>query len=481
MTGGCDGIFGRAQCYVDGAWSIPSGDPAATVIDPFTEQPIGEVAEAGGPLVEKAVLAAANAQAAWAGLELGKRLAVLEGAADALDREGSALAATVTREMGMPVTLATVTQAQLPARVLRAAAQTAREFPWRQAVPGATLVRRPAGVAAAITPWNMPVYQIILKLSAALAAGCTVVLKASEMTPFDAMHLVGIFESAGCPAGVLNLVTGTGPVTGRQLVADRRIRHVSFTGSVRGGRQVAALAAANITRCTLELGGKSPAVILPDADLALAVRSALGSGLVNSGQACNAPSRMLVPQTAFDDALQILASEAGQIAVGDPREPSTRMGPLASARQREMVLGYVRSAVADGGTLLCGTGAPSTASDTGYFVDPTVIAGLPRDARAAREEIFGPVVVVLPYRDEDDAAALANGTDYGLSAEVYSADRDHAERFARRLDCGQVKINGVRTRDRPDVPFGGTKLSGYGRELGALGLTEMTEVTAVMS
>ena len=211
------------------------------------------------------------------------------------------------------------------------------------------------------------------------------------------------------------------------------------------------------------------------------MRSALASGLVNSGQACNAPSRMLVPQTAINDVRQILIGEVGQIAVGDPREPSTRMGPLASARQRDMVLGYVRSAVADGGTLLTGTGAPSTVRDTGYFVDPTIITGLPRDARAAREEIFGPVVVVLPYRDEDDAAALANGTDYGLSAEVYSADRDHAERFARRLDCGQVKINGVRTRDHPDVPFGGTKLSGYGRELGALGLAEMTEVTAVMS
>jgi aldehyde dehydrogenase (NAD+) len=336
-------------------------------------------------------------------------------------------------------------------------------------------------VAAAITPWNMPVYQIVVKLSAALAAGCTVVLKASELTPFDAMHLVGLFESAGCPAGVLNLVTGTGPVTGRPLVADHRVRHVSFTGSVRAGRQVAALAAANVARCTLELGGKSPSVILPDADLAPAVRSALASGLVNSGQACNAPARMLVPEAAIDDVGEILVSEVRQIAVGDPRDESTRMGPLASARQRELVLGYVRSAVADGGRLLAGTGAPSAVSDTGFFVDPTVIAGLPRDARAAREEIFGPVLVVLPYRDEDDAAALANGTDYGLSAEVYSADPGHAERFAGRVHCGQVKINGVRTRDRSSVPFGGTKLSGYGRELGALGLAELTDVTAVMS
>jgi acyl-CoA reductase-like NAD-dependent aldehyde dehydrogenase len=280
---------------------------------------------------------------------------------------------------------------------------------------------------------------------------------------------------------VLNLVTGTGPVTGQQLVADRRIRHVSFTGSVRGGRQVAALAAANVTRCTLELGGKSPSVVLPDADLASAVRSALASGLVNSGQACNAPTRMLVPQAAIDDVREILVSEVRQTAVGDPREASTRMGPLASAGQHDMVLGYIRSALAEGGTLLTGPGAPSTVSDTGFFVDPTVIVGLPRDARAAREEIFGPVVVVLPYRDEDDAAALANGTDYGLSAEVYSDDPDHAERFADRLHCGQVKINGVHTRDRPSVPFGGTKLSGYGRGLGALGLAEMTDVTAVMS
>ncbi|WP_009476336.1 aldehyde dehydrogenase family protein [Rhodococcus sp. JVH1] len=473
-------LLDRAGCLIDGDWFVPAG-PVIEVIDPFTETVMGEVVDAGSDVVDDAVRSAAAAHPEWRRTDVTDRAELLDRAADLLTRDGPAIAALVSREMGMPISLAEVTQAQLPADVLRATARTARVFPWSQDIDGATLVRRGSGVVGAITPWNMPVHQIVAKVSAALAAGSTVVLKASEMTPYDANALAQLFLEAGLPPGVFNVVTGTGAVTGAALAAHLDLAHVSFTGSVAAGRAVAGLAAATLTRCTLELGGKSPAVVLPDADLHAALTGAVTSGLVNSGQACNATTRLLIPAHLAADAVDILEDAAAQQVLGDPADPRTRQGPLVSARQRDRVLDHVADAVAAGGHLLTGTGKPSESCPTGYFVDPTIITGLPEDARAIREEIFGPVLAVQIYTDVDDAVRIANDCAYGLSAEVWSGDVERARAVAGRLDVGQVKINGVRTRNRPTVPFGGVKDSGYGRELGHLGIEEFTDVTAVMS
>ncbi|MEV5837711.1 aldehyde dehydrogenase family protein [Nocardia sp. NPDC052112] len=471
---------GRAQCLVAGEWITPSGS-ATPVIDPFTEAQIGEVAESGPDAVDRAVEAAAAALPSWADSDVEQRAELLERVADLLTRDVDRIAGLVTEEMGMPLRLSQVTQSELPASVLRSMARLAREFPWVEPIDGATLERGPAGVVAAITPWNFPVHQIVAKVAAALAAGCTVVLKPSELTPFDANVLASLFVEAGCPPGVLNTVTGTGPVTGAALAVHPDLGHVSFTGSVAAGRTVAGLAARTLTRCTLELGGKSPVLLLPDADLDTAVVGALSSGLVNSGQACNATTRMLVPAAALADVATLVRTHTEQYTLGDPADPATRLGPLASERQRDRVLGYIGGAVVAGGTLLTGTGKPSETTDHGYFVDPTVIARLGEDAQAVREEIFGPVIVIQTYTDVDDAVRIANDTDYGLSAEIWSADTDRARSVASRLRAGQVKINGVRTRNRPAVPFGGMKNSGYGRELGMFGIEEFTEVRAVMA
>lgn len=472
--------FAPARCLIDGQWSTPPG-PVVEVIDPFTETIIGHVADAGAELVDSAVHSAQAAHRLWCRTHVDERAAVLERTADLLERDAETIATVVTREMGMPISLARVTQAELPAAVLRATARAARTLDWNTDIDGATLLRRGSGVVGAITPWNMPVHQIVAKVSAALAAGSTVVLKASEMTPYDAEMLAGLFLEAGLPTGAFNLVTGVGPTTGAALAGHDTLAHMSFTGSVTAGRTVAALAGQALTRCTLELGGKSPAVILPDADLPTAIPGAIASGLVNSGQACNAPTRLLVPQSLVAEVTDLIRAAVAEHTLGDPTDPATKQGPLASARQRDRVLDYVAGAVDAGGELLTGTGKPYDGSATGFFVEPTVITGLDENARAVREEIFGPVIALQTYTDIDDAVRIANDSAYGLSAEVWSGDTDRARAVANHLDVGQVKINGVRTRTRPAVPFGGVKNSGYGRELGALGIEEFTDVTAVMA
>lgn len=464
------------------AASLIDGSPSQvgesiTVIDPFTGESIGSTHECGTQTVDLAVRAASRTFEEWSRTPVDERAVVLERAADLLDQRSADVASTVTREMGMPISLATVTQSQLPASVLRAAAGTARSFPWIEDIDGAQLQRRASGVVAAITPWNMPVHQIVAKVSAALGAGCTVVLKPSEATPFDAVAIAQIFLDAGLPRGAFNVVQGTGEITGSALAAHPGIAHVSFTGSVGAGRTVAALAAGTLARTTLELGGKSPAVILPDADLDAAIAGALGSALVNSGQACNAPTRMVIPVQSAGEIEQRIAAVAATLVLGDPSDPATTHGPLASKRQLDRVVDYAQSALADGGRLVVGTGKP----ESGCFMAPTVVADLPSTARAVREEIFGPVVVLQTYRDIDDAVRIANDSDFGLSAEVWSGERDAAKVVASKLHVGQVKVNGIRTRERPSVPFGGVKQSGYGRELGALGLGEFTDVTAVMA
>ena len=471
-----DEWLGRAPCLIDGEWVTPPGK-ALPVIDPYTETAIGEVAEAGEELVERAVSAAVRAGRSWRRTEPAERAELLERLAALLAERSADLAALVTRQMGMPIALATASQAELPAAVLRSFAALTRTIAWRERIDGAELLRVPRGVVGAITPWNMPVHQIVAKLGAALAAGNTVVLKPSEQTPFDAVALGELCQAAGLPAGVVNIVHGTGPVTGSALAASPGVDAVSFTGSVAAGRTVAELAARHLAPVTLELGGKSPAVVLPDADLAVAVPAVVRSGLVNSGQACNATTRLVLPCRRAEEATELISRTLAELVPGDPKLPQTTFGPLASARQRDRVLEYL-AAAKDAPAL---TAHEDTLPEHGFFVAPRVFTELPAGSRLLREEIFGPVLAVQWYADLDEAARLAEDGDYGLSAEVWSADTERAAEFGRRLRVGQVKVNGVRTRERPAVPFGGFGLSGYGRELGAEGLLEMTTVQAVMS
>jgi acyl-CoA reductase-like NAD-dependent aldehyde dehydrogenase len=338
-------------------------------------------------------------------------------------------------------------------------------------------------VVVAITPWNMPLHQIAAKLGPALVAGCTVVLKPSEVAPLNAYVLAQLAQEAGLPAGVLNLVSGTGPVVGEALVTDPRIAVVSLTGSVRSGARVAALAAASITRVCLELGGKSANVLLDDAPLDLAVPAAVGQAFFNSGQACNALTRLVVPEHRHAEVCERLVAAVGVLRVGDPFDPDVDLGPLVSEQQRETVRGHVRRAQAAGARLLIGGPEAPAELPTGYYHRPTVFTDVTPDMALAREEVFGPVLAVQSYpAAPGDAAAVevANSTEFGLAAGVWSADHDRARAVALRLRAGQVKINGVRTRDSLDAPFGGYRRSGLGRELGRFGIDEFVEVKSLL-
>ena len=460
---------------------VMRSDDVIDVVDPFRNEVIGTTECADAESISAVVSTAVDAARAWGRTAVAERAAVLRRTAALIEDPARGIAPTVTSEMGMPSTLATATQQAMPAAVLRAMADAAEQFAWIREVDGATVRQVPAGVVGAITPWNMPVHQIVAKVAAAFAAGCGVVLKPSELTPFDALLVRRCFLDAGLRPDLFAIVNGTGKDTGSLLANHPALGHISFTGSVDAGRAVARSAAGNLVRATLELGGKSPAVVLPDANLSTVIPRVVGSGLINSGQACNATTRLVLPRAHQAQIEQLLIDAARTFVLGDPVDASTTMGPLASRLQTDRVLDHIEKARVDGGHLLTGTGHPTQIGRSNCFLEPTIITELAPTARAIREEIFGPVLVTQYYDTVDDAVAIANDSDYGLSAEVWSGDDAAAHAVATALEVGQVKINGVRTRDRPAVPFGGMKSSGYGRELGALGLAEFTETQAVMS
>jgi aldehyde dehydrogenase (NAD+)/betaine-aldehyde dehydrogenase len=356
-------------------------------------------------------------------------------------------------------------------------AQVTADFTWEQTVGNSLIVREPIGVVGAITPWNYPLHQIAAKVAPALAAGCTVVLKPSEVAPLNAFVLAEIFEEVGVPAGVFNLVTGFGPVVGEALAAHPDVDMVSFTGSTRAGRRVSEVAAATVKRVALELGGKSANVILDDADLATAVPDGVGKCYFNSGQTCSALTRMLVPRHRLDEVEELARTTAESFSAGDPFDGETRLGPLVSAAQRDRVRNYIDKGVGEGATLLTGGLEAPEGADRGFFVRPTVFTSVTRDMTIAREEIFGPVLVIIPYDSEDEAVEIANDTDYGLAGGVWSGDPERAKAVARRLRTGQVEVNGGGFN--PMAPFGGYKQSGNGREFGAFGLEEYLEVKAM--
>jgi len=467
----------RATLYIGGAWVPSSGTGTIDVIDSTTEAVIGTVPEGTTDDVDLAVAAAKAAFPAWSALAVEERTAYLTKVAEALGAQMDSIADLITHEVGMPKTLSSLVQVGLPLNSFATAAQVAADFTWEQTVGNSLIVREPIGVVGCITPWNYPLHQIAAKVAPALAAGCTVVVKPSEVAPLNAFVLADIMDAAGVPAGVFNLVTGFGPVVGEAIAGHADVDMVSFTGSTRAGKRVTEVAAGTVKRVALELGGKSANVILADADLAKAVPDGVGKCYLNSGQTCSALTRMLVPRDKLAEVEALARTAAESFTPGDPFDGATRLGPLVSAAQRDRVRNYIDKGIGEGATLITGGVESPEGLDTGFFVSPTVFSDVTRDMTIAREEIFGPVLVIMPYDSEEEAVEIANDTDYGLAGGVWAGDAEHAKAVARRLRTGQVEVNGGGFN--PMAPFGGYKQSGNGREFGAFGLEEFLEVKAM--
>ncbi|MFF5799563.1 aldehyde dehydrogenase family protein [Streptomyces albogriseolus] len=453
--------------FIDGAWRPAAGPDVIEVVDPADEQVIATVPAGTVEDVDAAVRAARAALPAWAATPPAERAARLTALRDQLHARQDEIAATVTAELGAPEQLARTVHAGVPVAVAGSYAELAATYSFEERIGNSTVFHEPAGVVGAITPWNYPLHQIVAKAAPALAAGCTIVVKPAENTPLVARIFAECVHEAGVPAGVFNLVTGLGPVAGQALAEHPGVDLLSFTGSTAVGRRIGAIAAGMVKRVALELGGKSANVVLPSADLARAVNVGVANVMSNSGQTCSAWTRMLVHRDRYDEAVELAAAAAAKY--GD------RIGPLVSARQRDRVRGYIEKGVAEGARLAAG--GPEAPRPQGWYVSPTVLADVTPDMTVAQEEIFGPVLCVLRYEDEEDALRIANGTVYGLAGAVWAGDESEAVAFARRMDTGQVDINGGRFN--PLAPFGGYKQSGVGRELGVHGLTEYVQTKSL--
>jgi len=464
--------------YIGGTWTPSVNDAGIDVVNPATEAVIDRVPAGAAADVTAAAQAARAAFAAWSVTAPAERAAYLAAARDLLAERADTVAAAISADMGAPLAFARRVQVGTPLAVLGTFIDLLSSYDFGgDRVGNSLIVREPAGVVGAITPWNYPLHQIVAKVGAALAAGCTVVLKPTEVAPAAAYELADIFAATGLPPGVFNLVSGTGPVVGEAIAAHPDVDLISFTGSTRAGRRVAEVAAAAPKRVTLELGGKSASVILPGADLAKAVKAGVASAFANAGQTCNALTRMLVPLDDYDEAVAMAAAEAERFVPGDPMAEGTRIGPLASAAQRDRVIGYIEKGLGEGARAAAGGPRRPDGLTTGYYVTPTVLADVTPGMVVAREEIFGPVLSMLAFSTESEAIQIANGTAYGLAAGVWSADQEHAVAVARRLRAGQVEINGGAFN--PAAPFGGRGQSGYGRELGVHGFEEFLEVKSL--
>ncbi|MFI7135437.1 aldehyde dehydrogenase family protein [Nonomuraea sp. NPDC050153] len=463
------------QLYIGGSWTASASDGFIDVVNPATEEIVDRVPAGSPDDVEAAAGAARKAFPGWSETAASERGKLLADAAELLKQRSEEIAKTIATDMGAPLGFARKVQTLMPAGVLSSYARLAESHPRESRVGNSMVVKEPVGVVAAITPWNYPLHQIVCKVAPALAAGCTVVLKPSEVAPLAAYALAEIFAEVGLPAGVFNLVSGRGPVVGEAMAAHPEVDMVSFTGSTAAGRRVASLAAESVKRVALELGGKSANIILPDADLALAVKVGVANCFVNAGQTCSAWTRMIVHRDQYDEAVRLAVAAARGYTVGDPFDESTRIGPLVSAVQRDRVVRYINRGQEEGARLV--TGGTERPHERGYYVEPTVFAGVEPGMTIEQEEIFGPVLSLIPYTSEDNAVAIANDTKYGLAGAVWAASEDRAVAVARRLRTGQVAINGGRFN--PLAPFGGYKQSGVGRELGEQGLEEYLETKAM--
>lgn len=457
--------------YIAGQWVPARSKETFAVHDSSTEEVMASVPAGTADEAAAAVLAARSAFDGWAGLPAATRADYLDKISAGLKARMDEMAMSIAREVGMPLKLARSVQVGGPVWNWANFAKVARSFEWEEKVGNSLVLREPIGVVGCITPWNFPLNQITLKVAAALGAGCTVVLKPSEIAPVNAMLLAEIIHEAGLPAGVFNLVNGAGPVVGEVLATHPEVDMVSFTGSTRAGKRVAELASQSVKKVALELGGKSASIILDDADFEAAVKGTLSACLLNSGQTCSAHTRMLVPEQRLEEVKALAQAAIAKYNIGPSLEEGSRLGPLVSAAQRDRVLGFIEQGIQEGAEVIAG-GATRPAFDKGYFVQPTILRVRPDDT-LAREEIFGPVLVILTYRDEDEAVRIANDTPYGLGGGVWSRDEAHAMAVARRMRTGQVDINGGPFN--PNAPFGGYKQSGVGRENGRYGFEEFLE------
>ena len=467
----------KDRIYVGGEWVEPSGGETLEVVNSTTEEVMGTIPACAPADADRAVAAARNAFESWSTTSREERAGYLSAIAAGLGERAEEIAATIAAELGMPLKLSQIIQAGLPTGQFAAMPGLIEEVAWEEEIGNSRVLREPVGVVGTITPWNYPLNQIAAKVAPALAAGCTVVLKPSEVVPLNAFILAEVIEAAGLPAGVFNLVTGTGPVVGEAIAGHPGVDMVSFTGSTRAGRRVSELASATVKPVAMELGGKSPNVILDDADLSRAVPDGVGKCYLNSGQTCSALTRMLVPREKLAEAEEIAAQAAEAFTPGDPFEDSTRLGPLVSDLQRERVRGYIRKGEEEGAKLVTGGAEPPEGLDKGYFVRPTVFSEVTPEMTIAQEEIFGPVLSIQPYEDEADAVRIANDTVYGLAGGVWSGDQDRAISVAKRLRTGQIEINGGAFN--PLAPFGGYKQSGHGRENGRYAIEELLQVKSL--
>ncbi len=474
-TGHAIGVQDRI--YIGGEWVKSTGTGAIEVINSATEQVMGSVPEGTVEDVDRAVAAARSAFESWSQTSVQERADWMRRIGEALGGRMDEIAELIAQEVGMPIKLSSMIQAGLPTGTFASMPQLLAELPWEEKIGNSLIVREPVGVVGAITPWNYPLHQIAAKVAPALAVGCTVILKPSQVAPLNAVLLAEVLDELRLPAGVFNLVTGRGSVIGEALASHPDVDMISFTGSTVAGRRVSSAAAGTIKRVALELGGKSPNVILEDADLQKAIPDGVSKCFLNSGQTCSALTRMLVPRSRLAEAEQIAAATAEQFKPGDPFESGTMLGPLVSEDQRKKVRDYIRKGSDEGAKLVTGGAEAPDGLDSGYFVRPTVFSEVTPEMTIAQEEIFGPVLAIMPYEDEDDAVRIANDSVYGLAGGVWSADEEHAKRVALRIRTGQVEINGGAFN--PLAPFGGYKQSGYGRELGRFGVEEFLQIKSL--
>ena len=470
-------VVDATALYIDGQWVASDNGDSIDVFSPADEQVIAHVAAGSVGDVDRAVAAARAALPAWSATPPAERADLLQRIGDLLGERIEEFGELASRDVGAPLEASKLVQLGLPIFNFGFYAQLARTYRFEgEQVGNSLVVKEPIGVVGCITPWNFPAHQVALKVAAAMAAGCTVVVKGSEVAPLLVHALAALFDEVGVPAGVFNLVSGYGPVVGEALVAHPGVDMVSFTGSTRAGKRIAEVAAGSVKRVALELGGKSASVVLDDADMETAIAGGLANSIgLNCGQACTALTRVLVPQERLAEAEEVAKRIAETYTIGAWNEEGTVLGPLVSKVQQERVVGYIQKGIDEGARLV--TGGVDPGRSTGYFVTPTVFSGVDNDMTIAREEIFGPVIALLPYLDEEDAVRIANDTVYGLAAAVWSGDQDRALRVARRLQAGQVQVNGGAFN--PAAPFGGYKQSGLGREGGAAGIEEFLETKAI--